>query len=151
MKTPDTFPRAALFSRVHFGQRRRGAVMIIALICLLMATVMVTSLARTAVLERERVIRDEWQLQAEWLAESALDRAVLRSGDPEYDGETWRPTVADAAEPLGTVKISITRTEGEPATITVVADVPDDATERVRVRRELILTQSELSNSESAP
>lgn len=118
-------------------RRRQGTALIIAMICLLLASALTVSLVQVAVLQREQVLRDEWQLQAEWLAESALDRAAARLvADPEYAGETWRPQLPGEAEPLGRVEIAVERGD-EPGRVqvTAVADVPDDPDERARVRK----------------
>ena len=45
---------------------RRGAVLVIAMMCLLLAGVVVVSLVQGAVRQQEQVARDEWQVQANW-------------------------------------------------------------------------------------
>lgn len=122
-------------------RRRQGTALIIAMICLLLASALTVSLVQVAVLQREQVLRDEWQLQAEWLAESALDRAAARLVvEPEYAGESWRPQLPGEAEPLGRVEIAVERpTETGRVQVTAVADVPDDPDERARVRKSVIV------------
>jgi len=136
-------------STVGAGNLRTGAVLVIAMICLLMATVIVASLAQTTIVQRERVIRDEWQLQAEWLAESALDRAVVRSREADYAGETWKPALD--GESIGTVLITVERAEDAQLMITVVADVPDRDDERVRVRKAAAVAIAEPPSMEETP
>jgi type II secretory pathway component PulK len=122
------------------GSARGGAVLVVALICLLLVTVLAASLARTVLLQREQVLRDEWQLQAEWLAEAAIDRArVQLNATTDYEGEEWRPEWNDAGSQLGRVRIAVAReasADGNSvARINVTADVPADTTDRARVQR----------------
>ena len=121
-------------------QAHTGSVLVVALICLLLLTVLAASLTRTVILQREQVIRDEWQLQAEWLAESAVDRAVLQlQSTPDYEGEEWQPRLVEAGVPLGQVNIIIVReqseTESSLTRIDVTADVPSNTSQRARVQR----------------
>ena len=123
-----------------FHSTRTGAILVVALICLLLITVLAASLTRTVLLQREQVIRDEWRLQAEWLADAGLDRAVARlSAESDYAGEEWRPQLNDDGIALGRVRIVVSgeETTGDASLVrvNVTADVPADATERARVQR----------------
>jgi Tfp pilus assembly protein PilX len=70
--------------------RRRGTFLIVALICLAVATALIGTILSLVETERRQVLEHQLRLQAEWLAESALDRAVasLRA-DSAYTGEAW--------------------------------------------------------------
>ena len=57
---------------------RRGAVLLVALVAIAVASVVFTSLLRLSVAERRRVQTEAWQVQAAWLAESGLERAAAR-------------------------------------------------------------------------
>jgi hypothetical protein len=111
--------------------------LIIAMICLVLASALTISLVQIVILQRVQVERDEWQVQAEWLAESGIDRAVVQlAANATYAGEEWLPQPAGAASPLGRIRIQIDRsTSAEELRVTVVADVPHDADERARVRK----------------
>ena len=110
------------------------------LTCLLLVTVLAASLTRTVLLQREQVIRDEWQLQAEWLAEAGIDRAAARlNSNPDYTGEEeWLPELNEGA-PLGRVRITVVSEETETGSllvrINVTADVPADTSQRARVQQ----------------
>lgn len=124
---------------------RRGAALVIALICLLLVGVLGATLARTAVMQHEQVQQEVLQVQAEWLAESGVDRAVLRLRDDEtYQREEWLPAAGGSGEPLGRVTIEVLASDGETdggsRSIRVVADVPHDSEQRARVSRSLIVT-----------
>ena len=96
--------------RIRFHRRtssRRGAALIIAMIALLLVGVLGAQLARSAILQHDQVRHEEWQIQAEWLAESALDRAAATlESDPDYRARSGRrPLVKPAV--IGQVVIEI--------------------------------------------
>jgi type II secretory pathway component PulK len=121
---------------------RSGAVIVIAMICLLLSSVLAVSLVKLALAHREQIDRDVWQLQAEWLAEAGLDRAAARlHSEADYRGEVWAPDLTGALPHAARIEISVEPRDGDGATaITVVSDYPDDAHERVRVRKSTILS-----------
>ncbi len=121
--------------------RRRGSALIIAMICLVLTSVLTVSLVQIVLLQRGQVERDEWQLQAEWLAESGLDRAVAQlASNASYSGEEWLPQPSDAPAPLGRVTITMERlSDTSGMRVTAVADVPHDAEERARVRKTMMI------------
>jgi hypothetical protein len=108
----------------------------IALVCVAVASVVLLALLRLAVAWGD-VARDEEQhLQANWLVESALDRAAARlAADADYAGETWRvaPQLLGGRE-AAVVKIEVERLPESPARrrICVRADYPEDTPHRVR-------------------
>ena len=70
--------------------------MIAAIICLVLATVLLASVLKLASTGRKQVRRQQWRLQAEWLTESGLERAASRlAGDAAYEGETWNIAAED--------------------------------------------------------
>lgn len=126
--------------RIRFHRQastRRGAALVIALIALLLVGVLGAQLARSAILQHEQVRHEEWQIQAEWLAESALDRAAATlKSNPDYQGEVWQATAGPNQAAIGQVVIEIEETDEEGLTIRAVADVPDSGEHRARVSRE---------------
>lgn len=112
--------------------KRRGAVLMAALV--LLAVILVTAAAMLQQLAAtHRAARFAGRkLQAQWLAESALDRALSKhKTDPEYKGETWRP-LADANGYQGSARIDVQQVDGEHI-VTIVADFPDHPQHRARV------------------
>ena len=73
------------------GPAKRGAVLVLALVCLLVVASLGVSLTRSLVEEQRQSQRRHQQLQALWVAESAVQRAAaaLRAS-PDYRGETWQ-------------------------------------------------------------
>ena len=71
--------------------RRRGAVMVAAIICMGVTMMLLATMLRGAVAERRQLRYDHWHRQAEWLSHSGVERAVHRlRTDPQFAGETWK-------------------------------------------------------------
>ncbi len=115
---------------------RRGMAIVAVLVCLfVVATLALASVqAHVGRLRQER--RALIRAQAEWLAESALARAVaLVRTQPEYLGETWNVVAEElggnAALPPdagGAATVVVERSDdGEWATVQVTARYPADA------------------------
>src|SRR5262245_61951545 len=78
------------------------------------------------------------ELQAQWLAEAAVDRALAQlATDGKYEGETWRASIAGAPDEenidVGVAEIRIERpgSEAKTARLTVNARYPDHPWRRV--------------------
>ena len=70
---------------------------------------MAGSLIRLGLARRARIRTEERTWQAEWLAESGLERAAARlAADRDYRGETWEPSAEELGGPWsGRVLIEI--------------------------------------------
>jgi type II secretory pathway pseudopilin PulG len=143
-RTP--FARSLSRSHQRANTTRPGAALVIALICLLLVGILATTLVRSAVLQHDQVTQEEWQIQAESLAASALERAAAQlAADPDYAGETWLP-VSAAGAPLGRVLIEIAADDSaQPRlqTIRVMTDVPDASHRRARVSRKVSISPAD--------
>jgi hypothetical protein len=112
------------------------------LVCLLVITLIGSSLLRMVHSQRSVVRSEEYRLQADWLAESAVHRAAARlDEDPAYRGETWALTPADlggAAPALVTIAVEPggEGTASNQRRVTVQADYPSDPPLRVRSRKQ---------------
>jgi type II secretory pathway component PulK len=123
---------------------RRGITTVVVLICLLVITLISGVLLRVGVAYRETVRAQERRLQAEWLAQSGLDRALFRlAASAGYTGETWQLAPADlafgAAADGGKESGAVVRIKVEPSgsssnikLIKVEADYPPDPPRRAR-------------------
>jgi len=122
---------------------RRGAVLIVVLVCLAAAGALFAVLARQALQERRSTERLLWNAQAAWLAEAGAERAAARLAvDPAYAGETWNLSPADlAGADGGAVRIRVEKVAGNPnrRKVRVEADYPDDPTHRVREIKEIFI------------
>jgi hypothetical protein len=127
------------FTMTTNGGRRTGAALVVALICVLLVSLLSTVLVRTALVQRDQLENDAWQAQAEWLVQSAIERAVASlESDVGYTGETWLPATGDGRT-IGRVVIEVASSEegGESTRkLRVTADVPDDPVRRSRIVRE---------------
>jgi hypothetical protein len=118
--------------------------MLVAMVCLVLAALFLGALLRLAVAHRRQVVQEQMRLQADWLAEAAIERAVYRLAlDREYTGETW----AFTAEELGgdrsgeaTIDVSETREAPGVRRISVRATYPTD-TDRFASRTKQLRAQ----------
>jgi hypothetical protein len=116
------------------------------LVCLVVVTLISGVLLRIGLAHRDQVRSQEHRLQAEWLTQSGLERALARiAADSNYAGETWRlnrrdlglPEVpCDDPAPAAVVAITVAPA-GSPGdtgrkVIKVQADYPPDLPRRSR-------------------
>lgn len=120
---------------------RRGTVLVMVVACLVVASMMLVAVARQAALARRSAQAGQRSLQAQWLAEAGVERAVARwAADPAYAGETWRIAAGeldslDDAE----VRIMLQPVAGRPgrSSIRVEADYPRAAELRFRSTKQI--------------
>ncbi len=123
---------------------QRGSISVCVLVCLIIITALSGALLRVGLAERNRLSGEERRLQAEWLAESGIERAVARlaSSRGKYDGETWDLSgvelgglfpgrVAITIEPVGS--------HADQRRVLVRADYPREATLRARISRTTVV------------
>lgn len=114
----------------HRPAPRRGALLIIVMICLVGITALAGTLLKLAVVQQRQSRIEQRQLQAEWLATAALDRAAARRRqDAGWTGETWTPLGEGNAAAI-TVATDADRVE-----ITAIATIPNGDQPPVRVTR----------------
>jgi Tfp pilus assembly protein PilV len=136
------------------GNSRRGAVVIIAMIALLLASAMSLALVKTALAERQLVIRSQARLQARWWTEAALERAAAHSRrNPEYDEETWNLPSAlleEGAACTISLKLHAATLEADSplVRVTAVTDYTTGDNHRVRDRKSIDIR---LSQQEPVP
>jgi type II secretory pathway component PulK len=123
---------------------RNGATLVAVLVCLIVITALGAALLRTIVRRHRQMRQQQTQLQAIWLAQSALDRAVVQlHASPDYTGETWRVAAEQiGGDKTGAATIRIEAVEGQSAQrrVLIEAIYPDDPQYRVRETKELIVT-----------
>ncbi|MBN1588145.1 MAG: hypothetical protein JW888_01380 [Pirellulales bacterium] len=132
--------------------KRRGIAVVFALVCLVVVSVLLGVVTRTALVQRQAAHNEGRRTQAAWLAESALDRAAARlAADPDYSGETW--TIgADAfgGRHGAVVLIEVVGPDDDPQQrlVRVRADFPDDPVMRVRKSKQRM---AKVGPGESSP
>ena len=123
--------------------RRRGLVSVAVLIGLIIIGLICAGLLKVALARRAEVALEERRVQAEWLAESGLERASSRlAASGEYRGETWEIPAEDLGG-RGSAKVLI---EIPPIAdrldhrkVRAQADYPTGSSLRTRQTREIIV------------
>ncbi len=114
-------------------QSRSGVVLVAVLVALLVVTLISAAVVRGLVVQHRQARIEQQRTQAFWLAESALDRAIVRlQTNNEYTGETWQVSLAaDGSDALGQAVIHVTPVEGSESqrSIQVEARWPKDLIE----------------------
>ena len=123
--------------------RRRGAVLLIAIVLLVIASAMSVGILSSVARRHRELRRHEQELQARWLAESALERSAAKlRDDSSYTGETWRIPADDIARANGAaVAIYVEMVSGLPArrAVRVVADLPETEPDRIRYSKQVLI------------
>lgn len=115
--------------------QRRGYVLVGAIICMLVASIVTTTVLQRSIRHRAEARRRLWQNQADWLAHSAIQKASRQlNGDKQYAGETWSPQLDYPAK----VEISVAMQDGQ-RWITVLANYPDHPFQRAQTELRLRL------------
>ena len=130
---------------------RRGAVLVAAMVCVLILTLMSAALLRTVSLAREQSRSEARRMQAECLADAAVERAVARlRAEPKFEGEKWDIT-ADELQAAAPAAIAIrVESNDEVWKVRIQADFPGDATLRARTVRAFELPKSALEQKQGA-
>ena len=116
--------QASSGTRVSKSHTRYGAILIIVLACVAIASIVFMSIAKVVGAQRRSTQKEVWRMEATWLAESGLQRAAARlADDADYSGETWNLT----AEQLGLADAAVVKIE-----IDALPDAPNQRTVRVR-------------------
>jgi Tfp pilus assembly protein PilV len=115
---------------------RRGTVLIVVIVSLVVVLATLMALVRLAGSHRGAIESQSLRLQARWLARSGAERAVARlAADAKYSGETWNVTAGDlGAADAARVEIRIEAVAGHPQrrAVRVQADFPAEGLQRVR-------------------
>jgi Tfp pilus assembly protein PilV len=113
------------------------------LVGMVVATTIFLAVLRLIAVQRQSVDLQFRQIQAGWLAESAVQRAGARlSAETNYRGETWNISSQDIGGRDGAaIAIRVEDVAGKPdrRKVHVEADYPDDPFQRARQVREVIV------------
>jgi len=135
---------------------RRGGALVVAIVTLLVVTLIAGAVVRSLLAAHRQAQQSQHELQAQWLAESALARAVAQLAQkPDFAGETWQPKLRTSAgeEDSATVEIDVEKLES-PAPlrrVVAIAHYPNHEWRRVTVRREYTLSLSPPTEPAAAP
>jgi type II secretory pathway component PulK len=121
----------------------RGAALVTLLIGMAVATAVFLSVLKLIAVQQQSIELQTRQIQAAWLAESAVERAVAQlSTAGNYRGETWNISARElGGRDAATIAIRVDDIAGKPdrRTVHVEADYPDAPYQRARQDREVIV------------
>ena len=106
---------------------RRGLMVIVALVCLLVVMSIVGSMLKNAMFSRRELLTERDRRQSELLLQAGANRAAMRlSVDPGFEGDTWElPAAAIVSSGSGRVVTEVTRSEDSRTwDIAVIAEYP---------------------------
>lgn len=136
-----------MMQRPHHNRRqrlpRRGVLLVIALICLLIVSMIGMTVLRTAATQRRQTLREQLRIQADWLAEAGLERAAARwAADADYDGETWQIPASELdGRHAAVVRITLRPMKADPERrmVSITAEFPKDDVQRARSSKQALL------------
>jgi Tfp pilus assembly protein PilX len=141
---------------MNFARHRRGGALVAALVTLLAVTLVAGAVIRLVLHSQRQAWQHQHELQAQWLAESAISRGIAQlNRQPGYSGETWQPdmTMNGGDKPAATVEIRIDSAGEAESTrrIIAIAQYPNHEWRRVTVRREHPLSLSPPASPAETP
>lgn len=119
---------------------RRGAALIIALVCIVILMFLLTSVLQFALMRRKASTLQINRAQASCLAESGVRLATARlAADPNYSGQTWEISPESLQGEYGaTVAIEVKSAEEENVRlVSVTANYPADPIKQARITKEI--------------
>ncbi|WP_166822163.1 hypothetical protein [Thalassoroseus pseudoceratinae] len=120
--------------------QRRGGIIVIAMVCLMLASFLVLHLARVTFAIRTQQRQELHLEQATWLAEAGVSRAAFQlRRDPDYSGETWT-IPADDLNGFESGQVTIELLEDDRSQVTVTAFFPIDSATPIRRTRTVTVT-----------
>jgi type II secretory pathway pseudopilin PulG len=124
-------------------RRPRALTAVAVLVCLIIVTLVAGAVLKVALSQRDQTRAAEQRLQAEWLAEAGIQRALARlAAEPGYTGETWEIPPRDLDSVDGAqVAITVARApgDGRKRDVRVHADYPLDAPRRARHSKQVVV------------
>jgi type II secretory pathway component PulK len=120
--------------------QRRGTILVVILVCFIVAAVVIGLLVKSAAVEHKTAVAHLRSLQAQWLAEAAVQRAAARLvADANYAGETWTIPAEELDGNGGVARIRVEAVADKPGAhrVSIEADYPDDPQHRSRCTKQI--------------
>jgi hypothetical protein len=120
-------------TRARLRSRRRGITVVLVLVILVIIAFAGSALLKVGLAQREFARGADRRLQAEWLLESGVSRALARLDvDRDYAGETWPLSAGELGLPYaGRASGAAGTADTRAAVVTIaVARVPGEASRR---------------------
>jgi Tfp pilus assembly protein PilV len=91
-------------------------VLLAVLVCVVLVSLIALTLIKLTLAQRSQVQRELWRTQADWLAESGLERAAAKlANNSDYAGETWSVSAEQiGGGRAGEVHIKVSPMDGQP-------------------------------------
>jgi Tfp pilus assembly protein PilX len=128
---------------------RRGAFLVVVVVCLVLAGMLLASLLKMALLHERQLGYEQARLQAAWLADAGLERATSRLAvKSDYAGETWNIAAAQLGGPEGAVvviRVQKVDTREQRRAVVVEAVYPAQGPHQARLTRQTTITVSKES------
>jgi hypothetical protein len=121
---------------------RRGLIVSVSVLVALTVIMMLFAASVRIMLTARQALRGQQErMQAEYLADAAIDRATARLAvDPTYPGETWQLDAETLGGLAAAVEIRVdAKTLADARRVEVVAEYPLGAERRVRLTREELI------------
>jgi len=122
-------------------RRKRGTVIVVTLVCLVIVMGMIASMLSGSLRARRQLHAERDRRQAELLLQAGVDRAIFKiAKDAEYRGESWQlPADSVLGSGEGAVTITASRqADDHPWQFLVVAEYPIGSPISVRRSRTFI-------------
>ncbi|QDV64176.1 hypothetical protein [Crateriforma conspicua] len=124
----------------HPITRRRGSLVLIALVCLIVGMSVLVSSAHRALLVQRQTERFTALRQCQWLLDAGINRAVVAiQNDAEYDGESWQLDQPLPGRRTGRVTIAVQASESAKGSsriqVTAVVETRNSPVGRGQIRR----------------
>jgi hypothetical protein len=122
---------------------RKGTALVVVLVGLAVTTLLFMAAMKMIAVQRKTIELGSRQIQAGWLADSGIQRAVARlADDKNYHGETWHISAKDLGGRDGglvTIKVEQVPDKSDRRAVHVVADFPPEPEQRARETRDVTI------------
>jgi Tfp pilus assembly protein PilV len=134
---------------------RRGAALVVALVTLLVVMLLTGTLLRSLLAAHRQARQRQEELQAQWLAEAAVDRARAQlAAQADFAGETWEAVIGETAgESAGVAQIRVERVDSQMGRVRILVEAhyPGHEWRRVAVTRDYTLNRAPAAAGASEP
>jgi type II secretory pathway pseudopilin PulG len=130
------------------ARRRKGAVLVVTLVCLAIVMALIGQMLVGAVRSRRQMHAERDLLQCEHILQAGIDRAARQiAADAEYDGELLDAPASDIGGiAAGRATIEVSRPVGAPPRIRVQAEYPMGSEHSIRRSRSFTLRDSSITD-----
>lgn len=108
--------------------RRRGGILIVAMVCMLLATMILGAMLKLTMMHGRQMRTEQYSVQADWLAVSAVERAASRLfDDRSYSGEVWEieaGLIGGVYDGRAEIRVTPSAEDQDEYSVTVVAVYP---------------------------